>query len=70
MTQRQHLIYPSLCTETPSSSWLVGGAPDRIFCCSLFAAKFGGLELHRLVASIVRLICGRPLRLSAGDSVL
>jgi hypothetical protein len=35
-----------------------------------FAAKFSGLELYRLVASIVRLICGRSLRLSAGDSML
>ena len=30
-----------------------------------FAAKFSGLELYRLVTSIVRLICGRSLRLSA-----
>jgi transposase IS116/IS110/IS902 family protein len=29
----------SLCTETPSSIWLVGGAPNRIFCCSLFLAN-------------------------------
>ena len=35
-----------------------------------FAAKFSGLELYRLVTSIVRLICGRSLRLSAGDSML
>ena len=50
--------------ETPSSIWLVGGAPNRIFCCSLFlgefAAKLGGLELYRLVTSIVRLTCGIP----------
>jgi len=30
---------PPLCTETPSSIWLVGGAPNRIFCCSLFLAN-------------------------------
>jgi hypothetical protein len=35
-----------------------------------FAAKFSSLELYRLVTSIVRLICGRSLRLSAGDSML
>ena len=29
----------ALCTETPSSIWLVGGAPNRIFCCSLFLAN-------------------------------
>ncbi len=30
---------PPLCTETPSSISLVGGAPNRIFCHSLFLAN-------------------------------
>jgi hypothetical protein len=34
-----------------------------------FAANFSGLEQYRLVTSIVRLTCGRSLRLSAGDSM-
>jgi len=29
----------SICTETPCSIWLIGGAPNRIFCCSLFLAN-------------------------------
>jgi hypothetical protein len=32
--------------------------------------EVSGLELYRLVTSIVRLICGGSLRLSAGDSML
>jgi len=35
----EHEREPPLCTETPSSIWLVGGAPNRIFCCSLFLAN-------------------------------
>jgi hypothetical protein len=31
--------YPPLCMETPASLWLVGGAPNRIFCRSLFLAN-------------------------------
>jgi hypothetical protein len=60
--------------ETPASLWLVGGAPKEdllsLAISGEFAAKFSGLELYHLVTSSVGLICGRSLRLSAGDSML
>ena len=74
MLKRPHAPEPPNCTETPSSIWLVGGAPKRGLLLFAIpgecAAKFSGLELYRLVTSIVRLLCGRSLRLSAGDSML
>src|SRR6185437_623970 len=40
---------PPLCTETPSSIWLVGGAPNRIFCCWFFPGLF--LEFRSVILS-------------------
>ena len=62
----------------PQRTWAIEGAgglghllaQQSLAIPGEFAAKFSGLELYRLVTSIVRLICGRSLRLSAGDSML